>query len=140
MSGKTKELFSLLKSLEDNSVRNVMVIQENDTKSFKSRQLIERVDCKLKVTVEHNPFDALVKLNSKFQDVIVIDYKISGLHAFDFVREYKNTPNAKDPVFIVVTPQQVEYQVVEDGKALGIEHFVVASDAEAFSDAIRMVI
>ena len=140
VSGKTKELFSLLKSLEDNSVRNVMVIQENDTKSFKSRQLIERVDCKLKVTVEHNPFDALVKLNSKFQDVIVIDYKISGLHAFDFVREYKNTPNAKDPVFIVVTPQQVEYQVVEDGRALGIEHFVVASDAEAFSDAIRMVI
>lgn len=140
VSGKTKELFALLKSLEDKSVRNIMVIQENDTKSFKSRQLIERVDSGLKVTVEHNPFDALAKLHAKPQDIVVIDSKISGLHAFDFVREYRETPNAKSPIFIVVTPQQVEYKVVEDGRALGIEYFVVATDSEAFSDAIRMAI
>ncbi|STQ86597.1 response regulator [Helicobacter muridarum] len=140
VSGKTKELFNLLKSLEDNSVKNIMIIQENDTNSFKSRQLIERVDSKLKITVEHNPFEALVKLQSKPQDVVIIDSKISGLHAFDFVSEYKDSPQAKNLTFIVITPQQVEYEIIEKGRALGIEYFVVAADSETFSDVIRMAI
>lgn len=140
VSAKTKELFGLLKDLEKLSMQNVMVIQENDTKSFKSQQLIERVDSGLKVTIEHNPFDALAKLGAKPQDIVVLDYKNMGLLAFDFIREYKATPNAKTPVFIVVTPTPLEYDVMEEGRAIGVEYYVLANDAEGFSDAIRMVI
>ncbi len=63
-----------------------------------------------------------------------------GLLAFDFIREYKATPNAKNPVFIVVTPTPLEYDVMEEGRAIGVEYYVLANDAEGFSDAIRMVI
>lgn len=140
VSAKTKELFGLLKDLEKISIQNVMVIQENDTKSFKSQQLIERVDSGLKVTVEHNPFEALAKLGAKPQDIVVLDYKNSGLLAFDFIREYKATPNAKNPVFIVVTPTPLDYNTMEEGREIGVEYYVLANDAEAFSDAIRMVI
>lgn len=140
VSSKTKELFGLLKDLEKISMQNIMVIQENDTKSFKSQQLIERVDSGLKVTVEHNPFDALAKLGSKPQDIVVLDYKNMGLMAFDFIREYKATPNAKKTVFIVVTPTPLDYNTMEEGREIGVEYYVLANDAEGFSDAIRMVI
>ncbi|RDU67535.1 hypothetical protein CQA53_00505 [Helicobacter didelphidarum] len=139
-SPRTKELFSLLKTLETTSKRNVFIIQENDTKSFKSRQLIERVDATLKITVEHNPFEALTKLNTTPQDIVILDYKNSGLLAFDFIREYNENPHAKNPTFIVITPNKLEYSLIEEGKGLGIEYFVVATDTEAFSDAIRMAI
>lgn len=137
----TKELFNLLKSLEETSRRNIMVIQENDTKTFKSRQLIERVDSTLKITTEHNPFEALGKLGAVPQDIVVLDYKISGLLAFDFIREYRDSPNFnKRTSFIVVTPNQLEYDKIEEGRSLGVEYFVIANDGEAFSDAIRMAI
>ncbi len=141
VSPKTKELFGLLKDLEKTSIQNVMVIQENDTKSFKSQQLIERVDSALKILVEHDPFSALTKLGQKPQDIVVIDYKINGLLAFDFIREYNETPNAKkDIIFIVVTPTPLDYNTMEEGRNLGVEYYVLADDSESFSDAIRMAI
>ncbi|MWV67871.1 hypothetical protein DCO58_09450 [Helicobacter saguini] len=140
-SPATKELFNLLKTLEDSSRRNIMVLQENDTKTFKSRQLIERVDKGLKITTSHDPFDALGKLASSPQDIVVLDYKINGLLAFDFIREYRDSPKFnKRTSFIVVTPNQLEYDKIEEGRGLGVEYFVIANDGEAFSDAVRMAI
>ncbi len=140
VSARTKELFGLLKNLESSGVQNIMVIQENDTKTFKSQQLIERVDSSLKVTVEHNPFEALGKLGANPQDIVVLDYKNNGLLAFDFIREYRETSPKKLPLFIVVTPNQLEYDVMEEGRNLGVEYYVLANDSEGFSDAIRMAI
>lgn len=140
VSSKTRELFDLLKTLEASSIQKVFIIQENETKSFKLRQLAERVDSTLKVSVEHNPFEALGKLRTNPQDVVVLDYKNSGLLAFDFIRELKEGGFNKLPVFIVIMSSQLEFTTMEEGRELGVEYYVMANDAEGFSDAIRMVI
>ena len=139
-SPQTKELFSLLKTLESNSKQNVMVIQESDTTSFKSQQLIERVDSTLKVIIENNPFNALNVLIANPQDIVILDWKNTGLLAFDFIREFREISPNKIPHFIVVTPNPLEYDVMEEGRNIGVEYYVNANDAEGLSDAIRMSI
>lgn len=142
-SPKTKELFNLLKYLEEISHKNVLVLRSSAVDGLKFKEVIEKIDSTLSVSVEKNPINALKLLATSHQDIIVLDEKIGEMSALDFIQNTKNLPQkepAKPMVFCLVVAKMPDYDTAEEAKRLGVAYFIPDQNMDALFDSVRMAL
>ncbi len=106
----------------------------------KYKEVIEKIDSSLLISVDNNPINALKGLAQKPQDIIVIDEKIGNVSALSFIKTYKEMPQANSKViFCVVVQQLPNSETISKGKFMGVE-FVPEHNMDMLYDCIRMVL
>lgn len=142
-SPKTKELFNLLKYLEEISHKNVLVLRSSAVDGLKFKEVIEKIDSTLSVSVEKNPINALKLMATTHQDIVVLDEKIGEMSALDFIQNTKNLPQkepAKPIVFCLVVAKMPDYETAEEAKNAGVAYFIPDQNMDALFDSVRMAL
>lgn len=142
-SPKTKELFSLLKYLEEISHKNVLVLRGSAVDALKYKEVIEKIDSTLTVSVDKNPINALKLLATTRQDIVVLDEQIGEMSALDFIQNTKQLPQkepAKPIIFCLVVTKLPDYEKAEEAKRLGVQYFIPEQNMDALFDSVRMAL
>lgn len=143
-SSKTKELFSLLKYLEEVCHKNVLVLRDSAVNALKYKEIIEKIDSTLTVSVDKNPLSALKLMATTHQDIVVLDEKIGEMTALDFIQNTKQLP-AKDKVqkpiiFCLVVAKMPDYETAEEARKIGVKYFIPDQNMDALFDSVRMAL
>ena len=142
-SPKTKELFSLLKYLEEVSHKNVLVLRDSNVNALKYKEVIEKIDSTLTVSTDSNPLNALKLLASTRQDIVVLDEKIGDMNALDFIQNTKQVlkdKNTKPIIFCLVVAKMPDFEKAEEAKKLGVQYFIPEQNMDALFDSVRMAL
>lgn len=140
LSARSKELFELLTYLENTNRKSLLIVRETMVNILKYRQVIERIDSSLLITMDNDPINALKSLSSKPQDIIVIDEKIGNVSALGFIKTYKDMANANPKVaFVVIVQNLPTSDIISKGKFMGVE-FVPEQNMDMLYDCIRMAL
>ncbi len=140
LSARSKELFNLLHYLETTNRKSLLIVRESMVNVHKYKEVIEKIDSSLLISVDNNPINALKGLAQKPQDIIVIDEKIGNVSALSFIKTYKEMPQANSKViFCVVVQQLPNSETISKGKFMGVE-FVPEHNMDMLYDCIRMVL
>ena len=107
---------------------------------LKYRQVIEKIDSSLLITMDNDPINALKTLAQNPQDIIVIDEKIGNASALGFIKTYKEMPTANAKVaFVVIVQELPKSEIISKGKFMGVE-FVPEQNMDMLYDCIRMAL
>ena len=140
LSPKSKELFDLLHYLENTNRKKLLIVRETMVNILKYRQVIEKIDSSLLITMDNDPLNALKTLAQNPQDIIVIDEKIGNVSALGFIKTYKEMPNANPKVaFVVIVQELPKSEIISKGKFMGVE-FVPEQNMDMLYDCIRMAL
>ncbi|TLD97448.1 hypothetical protein LS71_001470 [Helicobacter jaachi] len=140
LSARSKELFDLLHYLETTNRKSLLIVRETMVNILKYRQVIEKIDSSLLITMNNDPIDALKSLMQTPQDIIVIDEKIGNVTALGFIKTYKEMPKANPKtVFCVIVHELPASEIISKGKFMGVE-FVPEQNMDMLYDCIRMAL
>ncbi|MCX2716967.1 hypothetical protein OQH61_04370 [Helicobacter sp. MIT 21-1697] len=140
LSARSKELFDLLHYLETTNRKSLMIVRETMVNTLKYKEVIEKIDSSLLITIDNDPINALKSLIQKSQDIIVIDEKIGNVSALSVIKTYKELPKANPKIiFCVVVRQLPPSEIVSKGKFMGVE-FVNEHNMDMLYDCIRMAL
>lgn len=140
LSARSKELFELLHYLETTNRKKLLIIRETMVNILKYRQVIEKIDSSLLITMDNDPINALKSLASKPQDIIVIDEKIGSVSALGFIKTYKEMSGANPKTaFVVIVQNLPASEIISKGKLMGVE-FVPEQNMDMLYDCIRMAL
>lgn len=140
-SPKSKELFDLLKYLEDASKKSVLVLRNSQVDGLKYKEVIQKIDSTLNIIVEKNAMSALKTLVTNPCDIVVIEEKIGEMSALDFIQNSKQLPNQKNiVVFCLVVDSMPKFEQVEEAKEAGVQYFIPKQNMDALFDSVRMAI
>lgn len=140
LSPRSKELFELLNYLENVNRKNLLIVRETMVNIIKYKQVIEKIDSSLLITVDTNPINALKNLVEKPQDIVVIDEKIGNVSALGFIKAYKESNSANPKIIFCIIVQQLPTQdIISKGKFMGVE-FVPEQNMDMLYDCIRMAL
>lgn len=140
LSNRSKELFNLLKYLENINRKNLLIVRATAVNISKYKQVIEKIDSSLLISTDSDPLNALKFLRDNPQDIIVIDEKIGNVSAFGFIKTYKEMPEAKSNiVFLVVVPQLPPAEIISKGKQMNVE-FIPEQNMDMLYDSVRMAL
>lgn len=140
LSPRSKELFDLLQYLETTNRKSLLIVRETMVNILKYRQVIEKIDSSLLITMDNDPINALKGLLQKPQDIIVIDEKIGNVSALGFVKTYRESKGANlKAVFCVIVQQLPTSDIISKGKLMGIE-FIPEQNMDMLYDCIRMAL
>lgn len=142
-SPKTKELFNLLKYLEEVSHKNVLVLRDSNVNALKYKEVIEKIDSTLTVSTDSNPLNALKLLANTRQDIVVLDEKVGEMNALDFIQNTKQVlkdKNTKPIIFCMVVSKMPDFEKAEEAKKLGVQYFIPEQNMDALFDSVRMAL
>ena len=139
-SAQTKELFNLLKYLEEKSHKDILVLRSSKVDALRCKEIIEKIDSTLSVSVDTNPINALKGLMTKPQDIIVLDEYIGNMKMLDFVANANQIAGNKPITFCVIVKKMPDYSVVEEAKKQGVGYFIPDQNIDALFDSVRMAL
>ena len=140
-SPKSKELFNLLKYLEEVSKKSVLVIRNSQVDGLKYKEVIQKIDSTLTVMVEKAAINALKTLATNPCDIVVLEEKIGEVSAIDFIQNSRQLPNQKKlVVFCLVVDSMPKYEQIEEAKNAGVQYFIPKQNMDALFDSVRMAI
>lgn len=139
-SPKSKELFNLLKYLENISKKSILVLRPSNVDALRCKEIIEKIDSTLSVSVEKSAVNALKGLISNHQDIIVLDEKIGEISALDFIKNTRQIPNLKPILFCVLVKKMPDFETQEKAKKVGVSCFIQDQNMDALFDSVRMML
>ena len=119
------------------------MLRSSAVDGLKFKEVIEKIDSTLSVSVEKNPINALKLLATSHQDIIVLDEKIGEMSALDFIQNTKNLPQkepTKPVIFCLVVAKMPDYDTAEEAKRLGVAYFIPDQNMDALFDSVRMAL
>lgn len=140
LSARSKELFDLLRYLEQVSKRNVLIIRESSADSHRDTQIILKVDSCISVKTQQQMIPAFNELCANKYDIVVMDWRNENVSALDFIRKYKLTKKDSKVCFIILMPEHQDSNFMLKARDLGVQFFVPSHNADLLSDAVRMAI
>lgn len=140
VSAQSKELFSLLKYLEDISRKNILVLRASSVDASRCKEIIKKIDPTLNISIEQNPLNALKLLVAKPQDIVVMDEKVGTIEVQDFIAQSKQLPNQKPIIFCAIVKNMPDYEATQKGKEAGISYFIPDQNMDAMFDSVRMAL
>ena len=140
VSAQSKELFSLLKYLEDVSRKNVLVLRASSVDALHCKEIIKKIDSTLNISIEQDVLNALKLLAVKPQDIIVMDEKVGVTAVQDFIEQTKQLPNQKPIIFCVIVKSMPDYETAQKGREAGISYFIPDQNMDAMFDSVRMAL
>ncbi|MCI6312693.1 MAG: hypothetical protein MR591_02755 [Helicobacter sp.] len=140
LSPRSKELFNLLRYLEEVSKRNILIIRESSADLHRDKQIIEKVDSCLSIATEQKMIPAFNELCANKYDIVVMDWRNENVSALDFIRKFKITKKDAKIEFIILMPESKDSDFVLKARDLGVQFFVPAHDGGLLAESVRMAI
>jgi len=84
-----QELKDILKYLQDISERNILIVSQTESMAEEYKYLIEVLDKDFVVKVFTRPFSALTYAHQVKFDLIILDYFMLDMDAFEFLHDFK---------------------------------------------------
>ena len=121
----------------------MLVLRSSAVDALKYKEVIEKIDSTLTVSVDKNPINALKLLATTQQDIVVLDEQIGQMSALDFIQNTKQLPQ-KEPlksiVFCLVVAKMPDYETAEEARRLGVQYFIPEQNMDALFDSVRMAL
>ena len=121
----------------------MLVLRSSAVNALKYKEVIEKIDSTLTVSVDKNPISALKLLATTQQDIVVLDEQIGEMSALDFIQNTKQLPQkepAKPVVFCLVVAKMPDYETAEEARRLGVQYFIPEQNMDALFDSVRMAL
>ena len=140
LSPRSKELFNLLRYLEEVSKRNILIIRESSADLHRDKQIIEKVDSCISIATEQKMIPAFNELCANKYDIVVMDWRNENVSALDFIRKFRATKKDAKIEFILLMPEHKGSDFMLKARDLGVQFFVPSHDGGLLAESVRMAI
>ncbi|WP_394958573.1 hypothetical protein [uncultured Helicobacter sp.] len=140
LSPRSKELFGLLRYLEEVSKRNILIIRESSADLHRDKQIIEKVDSCISIATEQKMIPAFNELCENNYDIVVMDWRNENVSALDFIRKFRMTKKDAKIEFIILMPDHKDSDFMLKARDLGVQFFVPSHDGGLLAESVRMAI
>ncbi|RAX55731.1 hypothetical protein [Helicobacter sp. 10-6591] len=140
LNAQSKELFSLLRYLEETNSRKVLLIRESSVDSKRDKQIILKVDSCISVQTQEQMIPAFHELCEKDYDIVVMEWCNSNISALEFIKKFRNKRKNAKVSFVVIVPEIQNSDFISKARDLGVEYFVPLHNTDLLADAVRMAL
>lgn len=144
----TKVLFDLLKYMEEQSKRNILVITNSAATTNKIKESILKFDKDMQVSTNNapqliiKPTSPMAMASNSQYDIIMIEWETKGINAVDFALKYNEVYPARfgKVTFAILLPNDIEKSQIQGVEELNIKNFAPLNDETEFIDMLRMML